>query len=81
MCYIVSKSMRLPSIRARKGSDLGTKLVNYALATLRTAPPISPMPDGAAAALNAESCVSSRPHVTADVMTRGPARRARGDAT
>ena len=25
------------------------------------------MPDGAAAALNAESCVSSRPHVTAGV--------------
>jgi hypothetical protein len=39
------------------------------------------MPDGAAAALNAESCVSSRPHVTADVMTRGPARRARGAGT
>jgi hypothetical protein len=31
------------------------------------APPVSPMQDGAAAALNAESCVSSRPHVTAGV--------------
>ena len=56
MCYAATELVRLYRARQLCSRHAG-----------RTAPPVSPMQDGAAAALNAESCVSSRPHVTADV--------------